>query len=192
MTVQIAFELSEADLEHFRRALRGVRSRTRRRDEREILEAARRLVAHTARLDLPEFIRERLGQLELMLDMLRDAEWRIEGAPRARVIDALAYFAEPADLIPDEIPVIGFLDDAIMVELVVQEIHPELDAYADFCRYREEEQRRGELDPETRRKRLERRRHAMFERIENRRERRERHGGSLFAVSDSSIEIPRR
>jgi uncharacterized membrane protein YkvA (DUF1232 family) len=193
MPVQVAFELSDANLEHFRRALDAVRSRTRSRADHEIVAAALRLVTETAHLELPEFIRARLGQLGLLLDMLSDTEWRIEGAPRARVIDALAYFAEPADLIPDEIPVIGFLDDAIMIELVVQEIHHELDAYAEFCRYREEQHRRselGELDPETRRHRLEARRHAMFNRIEDRRARRERHGLRLFALGDGSDDLP--
>ena len=51
-------------------------------------------------------------------------------------VSALAYFAEPEDLIPDRIPGLGFLDDAIMVELVVRELRPELDAYADFCKFR--------------------------------------------------------
>jgi len=188
MSVQVAFELSDANLEPFRRALQATRSRTRFLDEPEIIAAALRLLSDTAHLELPEFIRGRLGQLALMLDMLRDTEWRIEGTPRARVIDALAYFAEPADLIPDEIPVIGFLDDAIMIELVVQEIRHELEAYTEFCRYREEQQR--ELDPETRRKRLEARRHGMFDRIEDRRERRERHGLRLFALTDGSDDLP--
>ena len=132
---------------------------------------------------------ERLERLEGMIRMLDDAEWRIEGAHRARVIDALAYFAEPVDLIPDQVPGVGFLDDAIMVELVVQDIRPELDAYADFCRYREEQRRSG-LAPEAHRKRLEARRRAMLARIDRRRARRLRQGGSLFSISDRSIAVP--
>ena len=49
----------------------------------------------------------------------------------------LAYFTEPEDLIPDHIPGLGFLDDAIMIELVVRELRHEIEAYEDFCRYRE-------------------------------------------------------
>ncbi|MFB3125280.1 MAG: YkvA family protein, partial [Woeseiaceae bacterium] len=47
-----------------------------------------------------------------------------------------AYFCEPEDLIPDHIPGLGFLDDAIMIELVVRELHHEIEAYRDFCDYR--------------------------------------------------------
>ncbi|HNP64699.1 MAG TPA: YkvA family protein, partial [Woeseiaceae bacterium] len=54
-----------------------------------------------------------------------------------RVLNALAYFAEPEDLIPDSIPGLGFLDDAIMIELVVRELKHEVEAYDDFCAYRD-------------------------------------------------------
>src|SRR5262245_50092549 len=150
MPIKIAFELSDADVEHFRVAMREAQSRAGRLHEKEIVAAARRLVGETAKRTLPDFVRDRLAQLEGMIRMLDDAEWRIEGEYRARVIDALAYFAEPADLIPDQVPGVGFLDDAIMVELVVQEIRPELEAYAEFCRYREE-QREGRVAPAARR-----------------------------------------
>ena len=47
---------------------------------------------------------------------------RLAGAHRRRVLEALAYFADPSDLVPDQIPGLGLLDDAIMVELVAQEL----------------------------------------------------------------------
>jgi len=180
MPLKIAFELSDADLDYFRSALRAAQTRARRQDEAAIVAAARRLAQETRKRSLPEFVKTRLATLESMIRMLDDAEWRIEGRHRTRVLDALAYFAEPADLIPDQIPGVGFLDDAIMVELVVRELRPELDAYADFCRYRDEQRARGKLSADAQRQRLERRRRAMFARIDARRERRERQGGALF------------
>ena len=69
--------------------------------------------------------------------MLSDIEWRLPHQDATRVLNALAYFAEPEDLIPDHIPGLGFLDDAIMIELVVRELKHELEAYRDFCDYRE-------------------------------------------------------
>ena len=53
-----------------------------------------------------------------------------------RVVRAMAYFAEPDDLIADRIPGIGFLDDAIMVELVVRDLEHEIGAYQEFCQFR--------------------------------------------------------
>jgi len=56
------------------------------------------------------------------------------------VLNALAYFTEPEDLIPDHIPGVGFLDDAIMVELLVRELKHEIEAYIDFCDFRAKQQ----------------------------------------------------
>ena len=68
--------------------------------------------------------------------MLKDIEWRLPQAEANRVLNALAYFAEPEDLIPDNIPGLGYLDDAIMIELICRELKHEIEAYQDFCDYR--------------------------------------------------------
>jgi uncharacterized membrane protein YkvA (DUF1232 family) len=192
MPLKVAFELSDADLAYFRDAMKSARKRARGKDGREIVAAARRLAQQTSRRELPEFVKSRLETLDTMIRMLDDAEWRIEGEHRTRVLEALAYFAEPADLIPDQTPGVGFLDDAIMVELVVQELRPELDAYAEFCRYREQQRARGRGSDAAAKERLEARRREMFARINRRRARRLRQGGSLFSMSDQAIKIPRR
>jgi uncharacterized membrane protein YkvA (DUF1232 family) len=53
-----------------------------------------------------------------------------------RVLDALAYFVDPEDMIPDRLPGIGYIDDAIMVELISEELKHEIKAYEDFCEFR--------------------------------------------------------
>jgi len=73
-----------------------------------------------------------------MIRMLTDIHWRLPHDDATRVLNALAYFTEPEDLIPDHIPGLGFLDDAIMIELVVRELKHEIEAYHDFCAYRDD------------------------------------------------------
>ena len=83
--------------------------------------------------------------------MLRDEEWNLSDFEHERIVSALAYFADPIDLIPDHIPGIGFLDDAMFVEIVIRELTAEIDAYNEFCEYRiAEEARLTEegLDPD--------------------------------------------
>ena len=94
-------------------------------------------------------------------------------ADRQRVLSALAYFADPDDLIPDSVQVLGFLDDAVMVELSVRELAHELDAYDDFCDYRAREAARLGVDPATlgRTDWLDSRREELVERMHARRER---------------------
>ena len=89
--------------------------------------------------DLPDFIAERLLQLKTLLEMMKDTEWDLSEVDRERVISAMAYFADPIDLIPDHIPGLGFLDDAIVIEMVAQELEHEIQAYRDFVVFRSAE-----------------------------------------------------
>ena len=122
---------------------------------------------------MPEFVGDRLSRIQIMIDMVQDKEWRLPDEETTRVVNALAYFGEPEDLIPDHIPGLGFLDDAIMVELVVRELRHEIDAYADFCRFRSVEEKRrggrGAEDEVTREEWLAVRRKELQSRMRNRR-----------------------
>jgi len=163
--VKVSFELGDRDLRYFRDRLKQVRKSKSARAEDKIIAGARNLVSGVAEADPPEFVRERIAKLETLIDMLRDEEWRLEGPDRNRILDALAYFVDPDDIIPDRVPGLGYLDDAIMVELVVKELVHEIQAYEDFCAYREEHGEEEDLDDalETRRGalqgRMRRRRH---------------------------------
>ena len=179
MPVQITIDLSDADLEYFRTAMRDAQKRAHGRDEKAILAGARHLARQTRSLTLPQFVTERLLALDTLTRMLEDTDWKLDGQHRTRVLQALAYFAEPSDLVPDQIPGLGFLDDAIMVELVVQELRPELDAYAIFGAQRDEERARLGIDPPEQRRRIEEQRRAMFVRMQDRREERARRGGTF-------------
>ena len=45
------------------------------------------------------------------------------------VVTALNYLVDPFDLIPDSTPFLGFIDDAIVVEFVVEKTRPALDDF---------------------------------------------------------------
>ena len=135
MPLKVTFELSDRDLHYFRDMMSEVADRCSHFSGEQIIANASATLGGMDE-DAPEFIRLRAVKLRSMIEMLEDEEWNLEGTDRDRVIKALSYFAEPHDLIPDAVPGIGFLDDAIMVELVVRELVHELDAYDDFCRFR--------------------------------------------------------
>jgi uncharacterized membrane protein YkvA (DUF1232 family) len=137
VSLRISFELDEEDLKHFRLIMQEARQAATRISPEQIVAAAEELLKDVAASSAPGFILERLNKLKLMIRMISDTEWRLPHQEATRVLHALAYFAEPDDLIPDHIPGLGFLDDAIMVELVVRELKHEIDAYQDFCDYRE-------------------------------------------------------
>lgn len=144
MTLRISFELDDSDLKHFQLIMDEARRAASRLAPEDIVAAAEAQLEQIPQSSAPGFILERLTNLRLMIRMLSDIEWRLPHQEATRVLNALAYFAEPEDLIPDHIPGLGFLDDAIMIELVVRELRHEIDAYRDFCEYREQLSRKGE------------------------------------------------
>src|SRR5690606_27572551 len=111
-------------------------------DRKEILNATRSLVAAAAAKNPRGFIRERIEGLGKLVAMVKDDAWQLPEEDCQRIVRALAYFVNPDDLIPDQTPGLGFLDDAIAAELVLQSLKPELEAYAEFVAFREAEAER--------------------------------------------------
>ena len=171
----IAFDLTDDDVRYFRTCLRTVKKGERASDESVVLKAAADLMAQVAAAEAPEYVQDRIGKLGLLVEMLEDRRWRLTGSDRARVLNVLAYFVDPDDLIPDRIPGVGYLDDAIMVELVLLELHHEIDAYKKFCEFRET----GERAPdETESKRLQLQSRMRRNRRSDRERRRRRNSGT--------------
>jgi uncharacterized membrane protein YkvA (DUF1232 family) len=168
MTFKLTIELSDRDLRHFRRELRRARAAVGIADDEEILAAASELVERLRETELPDFIAERLQKLQVLQTMLTDAEWPLDDAERCPVLAALAYLCDPEDIIPDNIPGIGLLDDAVMIELVFRELRHQIQAYEDFCAYRWSLPKRPR-DPDAQARRLERRRRQLMTRMRRRR-----------------------
>jgi uncharacterized membrane protein YkvA (DUF1232 family) len=183
--MKVTFELSARDIRYFRDRLKAVRAGDERTDEESVVGPAAKLVEEARAAEPPEFVLERLVKLQQLVDMLHDREWRLEGRDRARILDALAYFVDPEDLIPDRIPGIGYLDDAIMVELVVQELKHEIKAYEDFCEFRTQNRKQA-----VRENKLEGRREALQSRMRRRRRRdRDMHRSRASSASRSPLRL---
>jgi uncharacterized membrane protein YkvA (DUF1232 family) len=172
MGLRVSFELDDDDLKHFRLIMREARRAVARKSPEEIVDSAQTLLRDIEGTTTPGFILERIRKLQLMIRMLTDLDWRLPHQEATRVLSALAYFTEPEDLIPDQIPGVGFLDDAIMVELVVRELEHEIDAYEDFCEFRDRrEAARGRKSPGNRDQWLAARRDELQARMRRRRDR---------------------
>ena len=168
--MQITLELSPDDLEYFRTILRQSRAAAKDLREEHVLGAAEELLRTVEQARPPSFVGQRMLVLRTMIDMMRDQEFALADEFRGIVVSALAYFAEPQDLIPDAVPGLGFLDDAIMIELVRREPGPKLEAYDEFCQARGESRPRGAGEPEGLDDLLVQRRRKLFDQIRERRE----------------------
>jgi uncharacterized membrane protein YkvA (DUF1232 family) len=173
MSLSISIELSDSDLDHFQEVLKRAQESAGVKTAKEITDAAAQLVASASGTKVPEFIGQRLAKLESLINMVHDAGWALSDADKQRVLTALVYFADPKDVIPDSVPVVGYLDDAIMIELCVRELKHEVEAFEDFVAFRAEEARTRGVDPMSlgREDWLEERRRELHERMERRRER---------------------
>jgi uncharacterized membrane protein YkvA (DUF1232 family) len=148
MSMRIVLDLSEKDLEHFRELAKQAMDASTKASSEEIIAGANKLLTEVEESKASDFIRERLQQIRLLTDMIEDEGWGMQEVGRKRVLTALAYFNQPEDLIPDHLPAIGFLDDAIMIELLGRELAPEIEAYTDFVEYRASEAKRLGKNPE--------------------------------------------
>jgi len=134
--MRISLELEPADIERFHAALARARRAAACADEYEVIEAAKYALDHLNTADVPSFVRKRVVEVQKLIVMLEDEAWALSGAERGDIIETLVYFSDPDDLIPDDVEVIGLLDDAILLELLLQRMRQVRKAYAEFCAFR--------------------------------------------------------
>lgn len=80
---------------------------------------------------------ERLSRIEELRAMVEDPAWDCAEADCATVRKLLRYLDQHDDLIPDTIPLLGRLDDVLLLELAWPAVSDEAEEYRDFRLYRE-------------------------------------------------------
>ena len=129
--LRVTFDLGDADLQHFEEVAQQTQALARARPTEEIVAAARAVYEQSQQAQVAGFVRERYSRLKTLLDMAEDPQWSLGEEDRQRLTNALACFSTPSDANAT------LLDHAIMVELVSRDLHHDLDAYRDFCKFRE-------------------------------------------------------
>lgn len=143
MPLDITFTLSDEDLERFQEIVDKAKVAVEDDETAAHVEkTARELIASAGGGDLPEFVASRFKKLAVTIDMINDDEWQLSDDERRRVLSALAYLCDPEDLIPDHVPGLGFLDDAIYAEMVIDALRHEISLYEEFCSFRNAEEAR--------------------------------------------------
>jgi hypothetical protein len=87
---------------------------------------------------------ERLARIEQLRAMLGDSDWDCGEADCARIRKLLDYMDQQENLIPDRIPLLGKLDDVLLLELAWPALAAEADEYEDFRSYRDSEHPDGD------------------------------------------------
>lgn len=88
---------------------------------------------------LPAKLTKLVNQVKLLYELIRaymDGSYReIPWASIAMAVAATVYFLSPLDLIPDAIPVIGMLDDALLVRFTMKAIQADLRGFCEWKGY---------------------------------------------------------
>jgi uncharacterized membrane protein YkvA (DUF1232 family) len=135
---KISFSLDDADLAYFRAILRAAKQNAGTVERAKIEQGVKRLISDVrAAKRAPTFVLEAVTTLEDLLGVLDDEAYAAPASVHRSVLAALAYFGDAKDVIPDDIPMVGFLDDAIMIKLVEEELRHELWGYRKFCKFRD-------------------------------------------------------
>jgi hypothetical protein len=113
------------------------RSAGRRHEGRHaaLAASARQHYAELAGRAMPGAVREPLSVVPSLADLLDCPHWDAEPEARENLAGALAYFVDPDDLIPDDNARFGYLDDAFVLKLALDESRHEWFAWCDYVDY---------------------------------------------------------
>lgn len=82
------------------------------------------------------YILNQVSNLEKMMAMVEDKIWKIKKVNMEKINATIKYFIDEDDIIPDNIPGIGYLDDCIIIDSTMDDVYDELMEFEDFCRTR--------------------------------------------------------
>lgn len=132
------FQLSTPEMDRFNRVLAAVGRREMLGTD-QLASAGRELCRPGRTEGPPACIRQRLRWIGAIEQLLGEPHFQ----PANETVDTAAAIVEYArsrdDLIPDWLPRVGRLDDAIVVEAAWPLLATEVDDYLDYCRVRAQE-----------------------------------------------------
>ena len=130
------FHLTNASVDRFNTLLANLGRRGAPLDCDRLATAARELRDHAAGSSEPACILQRMKRLQAAASMVEDAQW--EPANDAGNLASLIvqYANGRFQLLPNYLPTIGHLDDAIAVEAAWPSIRAEVADFLDYCRVR--------------------------------------------------------
>ncbi|MEO1942160.1 MAG: DUF1232 domain-containing protein [Campylobacterales bacterium] len=110
--------------------------------KQKIIEMAKEFADKFSPEKFREFVKkhpelEFLGDALLLFQMITDPDYKVDPTTYLVIAGALAYLVVPLDLIPDFIPIGGWVDDAFIIGFVISQLKGEVERYKEFRKKRE-------------------------------------------------------
>lgn len=141
-------DLDPGALQHFNDLIAQIDFDRTPLERDQVASAARELIDQPGDGVAPSCIRQRMRRAGALDLMVTDPEWETLALAQIAAAIVVDYLRSNANLIPNGLPVVGRLDDAIMVETAWPNAADEVRNYLDFCRLRRiEAELRGEHRP---------------------------------------------
>jgi len=128
MSQQYNLDLTEEVMTHFEKILLTQPIEK----EVEIINSINNAIQRFKENNVDDYITSHLETLENMVQMISDKQWRMPTNEKQFLLSALQYFIDEDDIIPDNTPVIGLLDDCIMIDIVENKLKAKIQAYNEF------------------------------------------------------------
>ena len=107
-TFKLNITLDESDPAYFLNLYRAAKKNADPADEKKIIRAVKKLARDVRETKkVPNFVDQAITTLEDLIEMIEDRDYALPKGVSQSAIAALAYFANPQDVIPDDIPAIG-------------------------------------------------------------------------------------
>ncbi len=90
-------------------------------------------VVHSVQQKTPG-IKSLIANVQMLYAMLRDPQFSFSWSAKAILIAGLLYFVSPIDIIPDFIPLLGYIDDAFVISAALNAVTSEIERYKAFLR----------------------------------------------------------
>ncbi len=130
------YHLTAAAVDRFNAVLARLGRRAVPLDCDRLATAARELRDRAAGTGEPACILQRMKRLEAAARMLDDTQWQPDDAAGSIAALMVHYATGRFQVLPNSLPTVGHLDDAIAVEAAWPSVQDEVAAFLDFCRIR--------------------------------------------------------
>ena len=135
------YDLRMADVDRFNGLLARLGRTSSPLEADQLASAARELCDCSIHDFSPPSIRQRLRRIAAVEQMVADRQWESANDSVDTAQTIVDYARSHDDLIPDWLPKVGRLDDAIAIDAAWPKLAGEVDDYLDYCRLRSMEAR---------------------------------------------------